>query len=115
MAVVSVKTAGGWQVTFDGAAEWDITSATLEGITTDSRTRDRGVRIQSLEVTPAATDDKLIIREGGATGRIIMNFLAADKYDEKIKYFNDINGGKYYKLYVAAAEVTSGIILLIET
>ena len=111
MAITVVRNNGGWEVTFDNSTEWDITSATLNG--SDSLERSKGVKLRSLEVIPTATDDAIKIRDGGATGRVIMNVVAADARDERIKYFNT-DPAKYYKLYVVASEVSSGVKLLID-
>ena len=115
MANTAIRGETGWEITFDGATEWDITVGALNGLATDAVARPKGIHMQSLEVIVAATDDALIVREGSATGRRLFNVLAADAYDERVKYFNDVDGGKYYKLYVKATEVTAGMVLLIET
>ncbi|MBW1983368.1 MAG: hypothetical protein JRI53_01505 [Deltaproteobacteria bacterium] len=49
---------------------------------------DRGLKIMSIQFSPAATGDKCVIKEGDEDGPEIFNPLCADVYDSKIKYFH---------------------------
>jgi len=43
--------------------------------------------LESIQFVPVQTDDKCIIKDGGALGATIFEALCADGYDSKIKYF----------------------------
>lgn len=90
-------------------------SVVLDGSELDMITKfPSGVHLESLEMVTTATDDILAVREANATGRFLFHEKSATAYDNKIKYFNTERSKKRIKLYVKAAEATSGVILIVE-
>lgn len=93
-------------VTFDGATAWDVTSSS--GLSRDCI---NGIKVRFLQMIPTTTDDKLIVREVDASGAILFNGLAANKYDRQILYFNDAT--RLYKLYVTGTDVSTGVMMIV--
>ena len=102
MALTVVEGTHGMVITFDAATAFDITDYYENGVTVDS-----------MEFIPTATDDKLIVTDTVAAGREMFNCLAATAYDNKFKYFPG-PPDRRDKPYVAAANVSSGVKLIIE-
>lgn len=46
------------------------------------------LKLNSIEFIPGATDDVLIVRNGGTTGAIIFKVKCENDYDQRIKYFH---------------------------
>lgn len=102
----------GIEITFDGSTAWDITDATSSKLGKDAPD---GISIRSLRFIPTATAAILIVRNGGATARSILDETAATAYDIKSLYFNHQKAeDRKRKLYVKGTEATNGVKLLIE-
>jgi len=108
MALIIAGSKGFINVTFDGATAWDVTTGS--GLTNDLP---NGVRVRSIQIIPAATDDVFTVRDGGATGIIIYKGKAANAFDHFIKYFNH-DRDKLVKLYAVGAEMTTGVVMIVE-
>lgn len=102
MANTIIKGKFGIEVLFDGATSWDPVTDYPAGLP-----------VESLEMIPTATDDKLIVKESDATGISYMNALAATAYDNKIKYFNTEKSAKNLFLFVTGTDASAGVKLLI--
>ena len=111
MALTVKKGSQGFNVTFDGATAFNLATDTDVG--TPSLLAD-GITVKSIQFVPSALDDILIVREEGATGRIIMKVKAASEYDQKIKYFFD-KADRRQKLFVVGAEGSNGAMMIVET
>jgi len=108
MALTIAGSKGFINVTFDGGTAWDVTSGS--GLTNDLP---NWVRVRSIQIIPAATNDVVTVRDGGATGIIIYKGKAADAYDHFIKYFSH-DRDKLVKLYAVGAEMTTGVVMIVE-
>ena len=84
--------------------DWLFNTATFLGQT--------GLFISSIQFDPIQTDDECIIKEGGETGAIIFRALAANAYDQKIKYFHGEN--KHPFLDFGDGTFTAGTRIIIE-
>jgi hypothetical protein len=109
MALTIVNGENGYTVLFDGATAFD--QATNTDLTNKLP---NGKSIKSIQVVPSALDDVFTVREGSASGRIIMKIKAVSEYDQRIKYFND-KADKKHKLFVVGAEASSGVMMIVET
>lgn len=107
MALTIASSGGIINVTFDGATAWNSSLGTGLNIIPGD-----GIRVKSIQMVPAATDDILIVRKDSATGEILASWKAADAYDSRIKYFHNDH---LYKLYVVGAEATTGVMMIVET
>jgi hypothetical protein len=108
MALTIAGSKGFINVTFDGNLKWDVTSGS--GLDNDLP---NGVRVKSIQIIPAATNDVFTVRDGGATGIIIYKGKAADAYDHFIKYFNH-SRDKLVKLYCVGNQMTTGVVMIVE-
>lgn len=109
MALTIVQGDNGYTVLFDGATAFNqATDTDIKNPLPDGKT------LKSIQFVPSALDDEMVVREGSATGRIIMKVKAASVYDTKIKYFNDMVDKKH-KLFCAAAENTTGGMMIVES
>jgi len=95
-------------VTFDGATAWDITSSSGLG-----RDLTNGIKVRFIQMIPTTVDDKLIVREADASGAVLFDGLAADKYDRRVLYFNDAT--RLYKLYVTGTDASNGLKMIVGT
>jgi len=102
MALTVTKGTSHMTIVFDGSTAYN--SAT---------DYPNGLAIKSLESVPTATDDTITVRETDATGVTLFKKTAATAYDNHIKRFKQASD-KRYNLYVVAAQVTSGVMLIVE-
>ena len=71
-----------------------------------------GVRLHSIQYTPAATDEICVIEEGSDAGPHLFYVKCADVYDQRIKYFGDGLYRPYFD-YSDSTGSAGGIITII--
>lgn len=110
MANVVTYNDRGFSIVLDGSTVWDVTQST-NGLL---RAHPNGLPVQSIQLRPKG-DTTMIILDGGASGRKIMQATGSTGNYDFIKYFNhETDGVKMFKLYIAAAGQTADDEIFVE-
>ena len=92
-------------IILDGSTDWSWDSSTEKTAAPELIELSRGhIFIDSMEFDPAATDDKIIVREVSLTGPPIFRASGANVNDQRIK---DFHGKDFRGIFIAAADVLS--------
>ena len=94
VANVTTKAANGKVITITGldTTDWYSVTSGVNGLGTPG-----DVEIWAVIFYPSATDDRMVINDGGAAGNVIWDSgVCADAYDTRVFYFPPGTKGKPY-------------------